>query len=135
MEQQVKSVLNISHFVFDEISFNRKGFKQDKNDKIPFEIGTAVREDGENNYIVTLTLSVDKENEYTAKVRISGYCTIEGETDNKDILLNENAPAILYPYARAQMTMLTAQPETTPLVLPVVNIHAIREQAKNNSDS
>lgn len=130
MDKQVKSVLNISHFVFDEISFTRKGFRQSDSGQVPFEVGTSVKKTEANNYIVTLVLKVEKTNEYTAKVQISGYCEIDENEPNKDVLLNENAPAILYPYARAQMTMLTAQPETTPLVLPVINMHAMRQNAK-----
>lgn len=128
MNEQSKSVLSISHFVFDELSFKRKGFRQPDMDNVPFEVGHSVKKTEDNNYIVSLMLKVNKENEYDAVVRISGYCIVDDNDPNKEVLLHENAPAILYPYARAQMTMLTAQPETTPLVLPVVNVHALFHQ-------
>lgn len=136
MNKQAKSVLSISHFVFDELSFRRKGFQQADQKDIPFEVGHSVKKTEENNYIVSLMLKVNKENEYDAVVRISGYCEVDDNDPNKEILLHENAPAILYPYARAQMTMLTSQPETTPLVLPVVNVHELFHkdyQKKNDS--
>lgn len=140
MDKQYKSVLSISHFVFDELSFKRKGFQQPNQSDTPFEVGHSVKKTGDNNYIVSLMLKVNKENEYDAVVRMSGYCVVDDNDPMLDILLHENAPAILYPYARAQMTMLTSQPETTPLVLPVVNIHALfhkdsKEAASNLQES
>lgn len=49
-------------------------------------------------------------------------------------MLKVNAPAIMFPYVRAQLTLLTAQPETEPIVLPVVNFQKIYEKSKENDN-
>lgn len=43
--------------------------------------------------------------------------------------MRQNAVAILFPYIRSQISLLTAQPETTPIVLPPLNIAQLVEDA------
>ena len=62
---------------------------------------------------------------------MTGYCQVDPETQGLDVLLNENVPAILLPYIRAQLTLLTSQPETMPAILPVINVHDLIQQAKD----
>lgn len=131
-DKNVASVLTMEHFVFDSISFERKGFRS-KQSEIPSNISVHIVKQGDGEYVVTLTVSADKSDEYEASVTISGYCKIEENTPQKDLILNVNAPAILFPYARAELTLLTAQPETDPLVLPVVNFQQLYENSKKDS--
>ena len=133
MNENIKSVLQINQFVFDELSFKRKGFRQPDADELPLEVETTVRKRGVNDYLVSLTVTVSKENEFDASVRITGYCEIDDDTPNLEIILRENAPAILYPYARAEMTLLTSQPETSPVVLPVINMHEMMRDSKSTT--
>lgn len=123
------SPLSIEHFVFDKLYFERKGFQCDSEDS-PANVSVRVSKIADSQYVVTLTVSVEKPEEYEAEVSISGFCNIQEETPQKDIMLQVNAPAILFPYARAQLTLLTAQPETTPIVLPVVNFQQMYKESK-----
>lgn len=126
-----ENILKIHHFVFDSINFQRKGFHQKAKGKkeIPAQINVNVRRIDTNRYIVTLSVEIEKREEYTASVSISGYCEIDDNAEQKDIILQQNAPAILFPYARAQLSLLTAQPETEPIVLPVVNFQSLYAQS------
>lgn len=128
----VQSDLSIQHFVFNSISFERIGFKNDNNE-LPATFGVRVDKQGENHYIVTLDVSVEKKDEFNATVSISGYCEIDDNHPQLDLMLRVNAPAILFPYARAQLSLLTAQPETEPIVLPVVNFKKIYEESRKTS--
>lgn len=123
------SILRIDHFVFDSLQFQRRGFRQESNE-VGVKFNVQVQKTENNHYIVTLMLDVDKEDEYTASVSISGYCEIDDDFPQRDLLLQTNAPAILFPYARAQLSLLTAQPETEPLVLPVMNFQQLYETAE-----
>jgi len=76
-----------------------------------------------------------KKREYEAVVTITGYCEIDENTPYKDKILSENTVAILFPYVRAQMTLLTAQPETEPLVIPAVNVNALIKQAEESNET
>lgn len=131
MKDAVRSALKMDHIVFDRISFVRKGFQDRTSRDISFKARAKVEQDAENQYSVTLFVSAEKQNEYTAEVQITGYCIIDDDHPQKDILLNENAVAILFPYVRAELSLITAQPETDSIVLPTMNISAM---FKRNSE-
>lgn len=124
----IQSVLQIDPVVFDEISFHREGFRtNDPNIKTDLEISKKVTKLSDRKYRVTVLTTATRKSEYVAKVQISGFCSIDESLSNKDVLLNNNAVAILFAYIRSQLTLLTAQPETAPIVLPVMNIAKMLE--------
>lgn len=133
-DNHVESILRIQHFVFNELHFERKGFRQDSED-ISTKIGVQVKKTDTNKYTVVLQVTAEKENEYEVQASISGYCEIDDDAPQKDIILQVNAPAILFPYVRAQLSLLTAQPETQPIVLPVINFQQIYELSKKETTS
>lgn len=130
-DDKIASVLKLRHVVFDEVSFKRTGFQQEKSTQAKLGIGTHVEKVGDGRYQVSLSVTADKEGEYETAVSITGYCEIDEAAPNKDRILRENAVAILFPYVRAELTLITAQPETEPLVIPAVNINAMMEQAED----
>ena len=105
------SVLKANHIVFDELSFVRDGFSLKDDSKTSFN----------------LSYGIDK----ISDVQISGYWSIEESDSHKNQLLQENALAILFPYVRSQMTLLTAQPETEPIVWPAMNINKMMTTAES----
>lgn len=129
MESTVGSVLRIPHVIFDEITFFRKGFKNDKNESLSISVSNKTIKDGDGQYRVTLQVDASKEDEYDARVKITGFCQVDESYEHKDTLLKENAVAILFAYVRSELTLITSQPETDPIVLPVVNITAMIQQA------
>lgn len=126
------SSLQMSHIVFDELSFKRLGFTKakDESSKTKVSLGTNIGKIEDGTYKVSLKLTAENENEYVAYVIISAYCKVNEDDELKERLLKENAVAILYPYARAEMTLLTAQPETDALTLPVLNVTAMVRSAE-----
>ena len=132
-DNSISSVLKLNHVVFDEITFKRLGFnpsnKREKESQLWF--GKHVDKVSEGEYRVSLSIKVLREKEYKAVVSVSGYCSISEDEPFKDRILNENAIAILFPYVRAELTLLTAQPETDPLIIPAVNINAMFKQAED----
>ena len=118
--------------VFDKIEFNRKGFKNDNELKLRMQVRIGMSEDGV--YKVTLVLYGNKEDEYELVISLSGFFRINGEDDldNHDLqdLIKKNAVAILMPYLRSELTLLTAQPETDSVVMPPFNVNKMLD--KNN---
>lgn len=86
-------------------------------------------------YKVMLILKGNKEDEYTLEISLTGYFSF-GEAaisnDLKEELLNKNTVAILMPYLRSELSLLTAQPEVECVVLPPFNINAMLEKADRN---
>ena len=58
-------------------------------------------------------------------------CGVFGIDDNllqgadKEYILKRNTVAIIFPYIRSQITLLTAQPGMNAIVLPPININAL----------
>lgn len=122
-----KSILHLNHVVFDKISFSRHGFMNQDEDEteVKLKMGVSIKKDSIDKYRVSLQVLAEKEEEYSVEIQVTGYCSIAEDCDMKDMILKKNAVAILFPYVRAQLTLITSQPETEPIVLPVLNISAI----------
>lgn len=133
-DSSIASVLKLQQMVFDEISFDREGFRQDSNQQFSIKFGKQVKKIEDGCYQVSLAANVAKEKEYTVTVKLTGYFEIEEQCPDKDIILNENAVAILFPYLRTELTLITSQPEVDPLVIPVVNINAMLKQETDEDD-
>jgi len=122
--KNIESILVMEQLVFDKIYFNRTGKKNDKQIKYNFEIQIGR---GKNNISkVTIILIGHKEDEYDLEISISGFFRISEQADISsekiDMLLEHNAVAILMPYLRSEVSILTAQPNTDCVVLPPFNI-------------
>ena len=122
-----KSVLTLQKMVFDKIEFDRKGFKNNK--ELKFELQVQIGIDENDTYKVTLVLNGAKQDEYDIVISLSGFFRVEGQEELEDKiiqdLINKNAVAILMPYLRSELTLLTAQPETDSVVLPPFNMNKI----------
>lgn len=128
-ENTVESVLKLNHLVFDEVSFVREGFKTEN--KFQMEFGAEVETGEAQGYIVRLRIIGVVEDEYKVIIRVSGYFEIDKDMNEKDVILKQNAVAILFPYVRSELTLLTAQPEVTPIIIPPLNI--VQMMQNNNS--
>jgi len=119
------SVLTLQKIVFDRIEFDRKGFKN--NEELEFELQVQIGSDKNNSYKVTLVLNGTKQGEYNIVISLSGFFAVKTQEvmDDKMVhnLINKNAVAILMPYLRSELTLLTAQPDTDSVVLPPFNIN------------
>ena len=125
-------ILKLNHLVFDNISFLRKEFKGDGKLNLQFATGFEKRENDE--YVVHLRLFGTKEKEYDIDVSVSGFFNVvEGQFDAESII-HQNAVAIVFPYLRSEVTLLTSQPEVDPVVLPPLNIVQLVEQARHKEE-
>lgn len=117
------STLNLQKLVFDRIQFDRKGFKNTQELKFDLQVQIGLNEN--DIHKVTLVLNGTKQDEYDVVISLSGFFKFEGQVEDKagQDLINKNAVAILMPYLRSELTLLTAQPDTDSVVLPPFNIH------------
>ena len=125
MDKTVNSVLSLDKLVFDKIEFKRNGMKNDN--EIEFNLQVLInKKQNEEIYRVTLILTGNKEKEYALEIALSGYFSFDAseelDVEMKNTMINQNAVAILMPYVRSQVSLLTAQPEVDCVVLPPFNI-------------
>ncbi len=134
--EEIKSVLNMENLVFDKISFERKGFKNQNEVKYSVETRIAQHQEAEI-YRVTLVLKGDKKDEYDFEISLTGFFTFSdgAEVDDhmKETLINNNTIAIMMPYMRSQVSLLTAQPEMDCVVLPPFNINKMVNDEGNRA--
>ena len=119
------SSLILQKMVFDKIEFERKGFKNENELKFGLQVQMGMSEDGV--YKVTLVLTGDKPEEYDIHISLTGFFMIESKEEIGEQMINDliskNTVAILMPYLRSELTLLTAQPDTDSVVLPPFNIN------------
>jgi preprotein translocase subunit SecB len=129
-KQSVQSVLHLDKIIFDQIEFKRLGFISDKELKLEIQSNVAQRKDSDV-YRVTLILKGNKPEEYIFEISLTGFFTIKSTEvlteDQKNTLVTKNAIAILMPYMRSEVSLLTAQPGMDCVVLPAFNINKILE--------
>lgn len=66
-----------------------------------------------------------EDKEYIFKIVLSGFFEIKNAENisDKETLIHKNAVAIMMPYLRSEVSLLTSQPETNSIVMPIFNIN------------
>lgn len=130
--QDDKCALILENMVYDKISFIRKDFKSEEEPRFSFQISSGKKSD-EDIYKVTIVLYVEKDKEYDIEISLSGFFSVNVDLDVADVeirnLINQNAVAILMPYIRSELSLITAQPGMDCIVMPPINITAMMEQS------
>ena len=130
MNMENNCILKLNHLLFDEITFNRVDFKSENDLQVEFGFAFNKRENGE--FVSSIRVLGTKKDEYNFVVRVSGYFQISETVEDSNILIQQNAIAIVFPYIRSQISLLTAQPEVDPVILPPMNIaQMVKESIEN----
>lgn len=106
------------------------------NNEISLEVNNDVQimkgiDENSNQALVVLKLEIFKDQPFinvpfTISLEIGGHFMWHPETDEEtiEILLKQNAPAILFSYTRPLVTLITVEANLPPLVLPLINFQA-----------
>lgn len=133
MNKEVNSVLSLDKLVFDKIEFKRTGMKNESELEVELQVVVNKKQD-EEIYKVTLIFIGNKEKEYSLEIALSGYFSFdeneEIDEEFKKTMINQNAVAIIMPYLRSQVSLVTAQPEVDCVVLPPFNIVKMMSEEK-----
>ena len=128
------NIMDLKKIIFDEISFKRKGFKN--NSEFYHSLNIEIGQNAESKiFRVSLKLVGEKKDEYDVTIQLSGFFSIDDSVDEKtkEFLLKKNTIAILLPYLRSQLSTLTAQPDTDVEVLPILNVSSAVNNKKADS--
>jgi preprotein translocase subunit SecB len=135
--QVIKSSLSFDGYAVDEISFKiNHSFNANNGKEICLNpvLSKEVLENRKNQskYIVKLSFEIShkttSDSPFELKVALSGHFTLGGEEKNK-ALIQENAVAILFPYLRSIISIVTLNANISPLLLPAMNV---AEMLKNS---
>jgi preprotein translocase subunit SecB len=135
INDDTKSELKFINYKIDEIIFkNNEDFKNEKvNISIDFNKDiNYIEEDGEEDkVIVSLEVDVFKDpikNNYPFHlfIRMIGFFEVtNSDLEGKDIIVNRNTIAIMFPYLRSLVSTITANSQVPPLIIPTINVNKL----------
>ena len=122
--QDAKSILTLNKILIDKLIFERFSDDVCKIDiENPIAFNHQINCIDKSIYKVCLGAILTLDSKYNIEVHISGIFELSNESILGQKLLTNNAVAILFPYLRSQLTLLTSQPGFEPIILPVMNIN------------
>ena len=134
---QAKSVLHLERISFEEIKYSRDlNAAPELEYEMNFNRNITAYSDP-TRFRVALTANIWSKNEKTTTLTITlvGFFTCECEDETlKKNLINNNTIAILFPYLRSQISLVTTQPDLPPITLPPMNIVAMFEEAESQNN-
>ncbi|WP_299235483.1 protein-export chaperone SecB [uncultured Bacteroides sp.] len=124
--QEAKSILTLNKTIIDKLIFERFSDDVCRIDiKEPIAFQHQINLIIENVYKVSLGIILALESKYNIEIQISGIFELTNESILGQKLITNNAIAILFPYLRSQLTLLTSQPGFEPVILPIMNINTL----------
>ena len=126
IDKNEKSILRLEKGVVEDISFKRfntEATKIEKDAEVSFS--KQLNQMEKSLYKVTVSVGINSNSVCNMNITMSGFFRLEEDSTLGKRLLQTNAVAILFPYVRSQLTLLTSQPGFDPVILPVMNINAL----------
>lgn len=119
--EKIKSELKMEKLYFPESIVNRK--KDIANGKLAMDLKKEIQKLEDNRYNVCLIFTIGKEAEdLFVKVVASADFLLNCDDENfaKNIIDN-NTVAIMFPFLRSHVSLLTTQPNMSPIIIPPIN--------------
>lgn len=136
MNSNAKSILTFNGYEVRKISFSMRETDLKENETIDVNPSFMrdIHETEKNNFVVSLGVNIGREPEskmpFSVEIIISGYFTLKEDEAHADILIKQNATAILFPYLRSTLTSVTANANVNPVFLPAMNIANLFEESE-----
>lgn len=122
-----------SPLVLEKIEIVESSFRKKDESLDELELGIRVEHSlnkvSDETFEVVLITTISDEDEKVF-VNVKGRAIFNTNQENMDIL-EKNTIAIMFPYIRSYISIITTQPGMNPIVLPAMNIMAmINDQKK-----
>ena len=123
------SSLRLDKLYFNRILFNRIKTEEDVgSSQVKVHIGVSDPITEKDTFEMGITAIIEDEHKYHLEVELSGRFYVDGGLTEENKYLSKNAAAIMFPYLRSEITLLTSQPDLKPVVLPPLNINNIMKK-------
>lgn len=116
---KIKSALQMKKFYFSSCSITRDEEIDDGEYNI--DLQKNIKKLKEHTYEVSLKTIINKSD---MKLEIEARAEFLLEIDDpsrEEAIINTNTIAIMFPFVRSQVTLMTSQPGMAPIVLPPIN--------------
>ncbi len=118
-----KHLLQILFLFFRECIVKRNAMIS--NGEYQADLEKDIKKAGEHTYNVELQLSIYKEDLEVSVVANAQFIYKAENYEREESVINNNTVAIMFPFIRSQVTLLTTQPGMAPIVLPPINTKKI----------
>jgi preprotein translocase subunit SecB len=71
---------------------------------------------------------------FTIGVTVSGVFQLF-DSENAEALIKYNAVAILLPYVRSAVSLLSSQSGGPPIILPIINVYSLQSESEKTSNN
>lgn len=124
----VKSILELKEIYVKNFNFVRVK-QSDDGTKTRFQFEKNIDKSSENTFFVSLIAKIYT-SEYELELTIVGEFAVD-DFESNEILIYKNSLAILFPYLRSELTILTTHPNMNPIILPPININAFFDMTQD----
>ena len=122
--KDIKSNLQMKNFCFSKFSFVRD--KVIKNGELNADIKKNIISIGDHEYNVILTTTIEKDDMNIELVAEAQFLYESEDYSREESIINTNTVAIMFPFIRSQVTLLTSQPGMVPIILPPINTQKLK---------
>ena len=127
LKESTTSILKLNGIHFNELSFKRR----DSTDSVidDCELTRKIVDIDVDNFTVELNFKLST-SIFEMSISLEGKFNIACEDAlMKERLKKNNTISILFPYIRSEVTLLTSQPEMTPVIIPPININKLIDES------
>lgn len=129
-EEILSNALRMTNLYFEFINFHSTGIPKEGENSA--QVGFKEEHDITDNIIsIKLFCKVEVEDVFDLELCLKGVFE-SGNIESKGVL--PNAIAIMFPYLRAQVSLMTAQPNIPTISLKPVNINTLLEKQREQED-
>lgn len=135
LEEDCKSGLRLDYLYFSEINCSRQQLIKKAKLNVNYDVDRKING---NEAIVKIVTNIKSHNdEISLSLTTIGKFTLidlENVYDDsiKKEMLNLNTVAIIMPYIRSQVSIITTQPDLTPILLQPVDVTLLMAQQTEN---
>ena len=131
----IKSEIQYNGYQVNEVSFKvDNNINEESQLRVDFNVQGILRKKGEFALRFETKISND-ENSLNIEIGTTGYFTFNNqlaEDESLHQMLALNAPAILFPYIRSYISILSVQSGLNPIVLPTLNLSGHKDEILRN---
>lgn len=136
--RKFSSELLLRDLFFESVSCLRKNEISDGQLEINLKSDHIVTDKDESTeqFRVELLVEISNENK-SLKINLTlvglfecNFANCDQEFRNQ--MIKKNTVAIMFPYLRAQVSLITTQPNMTPVVIPPINVNALVEETEQS---
>lgn len=127
LKESTTSILKLNGIHFNELSFKRRDSTNSVIDDC--ELTRKIVDIDVDNFTVELNFKLST-SIFEMSISLEGKFNIICEDAlMKERLKKNNTISILFPYIRSEVTLLTSQPEMTPVIIPPININKLIDES------